>query len=421
MPPLFYPGHTMRLFILLFLFLFSSNVFAGWDFKYSLAVRDTRSCSSLLSHGSVPDNSYVTAKYVFYCDTSYDDGTGVSGNVASFSTFDSLPLDGLFHPDYPPVGPVYGVSYTDEQCQAAYSGLPFGNGGVSRIHGATVQTAMAGITQGSCIFTANPDDLECYNNSGFKFCYSDWFLSSSGDVNTVDSPGENVDSEVPQHLEPTSDPSSCASGSIAYDGQSYCYVGGAGDDLSHWDSDTGTVQPGPVGDIPPPSATDTDGDGIPDVNDPTPGTGDTVGGGSDGSGGTTTEPGGDYGSGGQFGDSGGSQGDGDGDGTDDGACTVFLGDAVCDWMFGVPTEPVQPALPVESVDADDLAVDFNSGLSTTASCPPPETVNVAFGDFSKLVEIPYTNICLFAEMIRGLVIAAAYMSAAFITYRGVIA
>lgn len=85
---------------------------------------------------------------------------------------------------------------------------------------------------------------------------------------------------------------------------------------------------------------------------------------------------------------------------------------VCDWIDWTQQEPVygdedEYELPI--IDPLENAPTWQSGLGSGV-CPSPRVVDTFVGTIS----IPFDIFCQLAEMLRGLVIAAAYLSAAYI-------
>lgn len=288
--------------------------------------------------------------------------------------------------DYDPVNPqlpagstggssVYGVPATDQQCQSQYSGS------FTRIPNIDLNQALAGVDIGACRFVANPNDTECYNNDGNQFCYSTWDVSSNGNNWYPGNPGNPVPTnDLPEYLTPTDDTSSCEYGSVAYGGQSYCY-----------NSD------------------------VSDSTERSPGYGSGgTGGGDDG--------GGDGGSGGDGDGSGGGSGGTGGGGYGDINIEVPGLEEILSWLQTEPSE-AEPDYPEDGLDAitreinvEDYTVNWSSGLSG-GSCPGPEVVGL--GRYGSIT-ISYDGFCQFAGLLRYLVIAAAYASAAFLTFRGLV-
>lgn len=181
---------------------------------------------------------------------------------------------------------------------------------------------------------------------------------------------------------PTSDPSlDCPWSYVSYDGQDYCYVGDdapVGDSyadgstrVDHWDG----------------SYTVTDAQGNSQTYRP--------------------------------------------DGTPDGTASLAPGGGPAGDSMGCPawicsdkgigddgSDGDGPSLPTEALDFSE-GQSWSSGLGSTASCPVPQTVPISFAGFSHDIEFSYQGFCDFASFIRALVLAAAYMSAAFLVYRGV--
>lgn len=299
---------------------------------------------------------------------------------------------------------VYNLPYTDEQCSDLYTGSYSMSFPVDSVNTDVVDLGSCQLQQtdfegegkniGVCTFS---EDGESQN------CFSDWQGVSTGQVNEIsfddlgyeDTPATQAEKsdEVPEYLTPTSDPSSCSSGSMSAGGQSYCVDTSSVvvTDLSGsaW---TGSSGGGSGGDG------DGDGDGEGD------GSGDGEG---DGEG----------------------QCDPETDGECDGEATECLPGMSC----YVPTDEQVEAkffdyfpgsvdnTQVTEYDASDFELDgeYESGL-TSGSCPAPVPVTLALGGNSHTFEITFEFFCQFALLIRGLVLASCSFLAANIIYRGVV-
>ncbi len=91
---------------------------------------------------------------------------------------------------------------------------------------------------------------------------------------------------------------------------------------------------------------------------------------------------------------------------------------VCDFFSHDEEPPLNddehPPLPV--IDAQPQT--WSSGLPSTATCPPPIVIELP-AIFGSSLSISYQPFCDFALMIQPLVLAAAYLTAAFFLIRGV--
>lgn len=253
-------------------------------------------------------------------------------------------------------------------------------------------------------FISLPDDLApvdesfTWESQGCEFSTSSlWIQEPSGDwsarVQTAEAleveppaeeiaPPEDGEDSTGDYVE-TSDPDTdCPWSNVSYDGQDYCYVGDdadIGDEyadgssrVDHWDGSY--------------TVTDSDGNSQTYNSDGEPT--DTA----------STAP-----------------------GSGPGAYNSGCPDWICsdDGIEGGDALGDAPDLPVETSDFGDDQVSWDSGLSSDASCPEPQSVPIAFAGFSTDLEFSYQGFCDFASVIRALVLAAAYMSAAFLVYRGV--
>lgn len=264
-------------------------------------------------------------------------------------------------------------------------------------------------------FVSLPDGLAPVGNSfswdydGCTFTTSSlWIQEPSGDWSSTvlsaeaiqpDPPIESGETSVPESGEDSSSKyvlsndvsNDCPYSNVSYGGDSYCYVGSDApqgqsypDDserIDHYDGSYTVVDSGG-------SSTDYNADGS--LKNPTtapvlPGQGPS---GSGSGGGVDGCP--------PWAPSWMCAGSGDGSGVGDGD-----GDLV---------------MPVQVIDPSSSSVDYDSGLSTSGSCPQPVSVTLPL--YSAEFEVSYQGFCDFASMIRSLVIAAAYMSSAFLVFRG---
>lgn len=120
-----------------------------------------------------------------------------------------------------------------------------------------------------------------------------------------------------------------------------------------------------------------------------------------------TEPGPGGGTPGEVGGSAASTVEGDTDG--DGEC-----DAGEDCLGGGPELGEHPALPSSDVGW----IDWSSGFGGTGSCPAPQNITLPGVFGGGVLQLSYEPFCDFASMIRPLLLAAAYLMAAFIVIRG---
>jgi len=84
--------------------------------------------------------------------------------------------------------------------------------------------------------------------------------------------------------------------------------------------------------------------------------------------------------------------------------------AFLEWFQGEPALEAAPQVPIVDVAGQD----YTSPLDGVGSCPAPRTVSSPFGDFT----LSYDAWCAFAVQVRPLVIAAAYIMAAFMLVGG---
>lgn len=81
---------------------------------------------------------------------------------------------------------------------------------------------------------------------------------------------------------------------------------------------------------------------------------------------------------------------------------------LCDWLFDVEPAEEHPAVPYHEVDPTELE-DYDSGFGG-GSCPAPYSTSVLAGEF----EIQWDGLCGFVEYLRPLVVALAWVLAAFV-------
>lgn len=80
---------------------------------------------------------------------------------------------------------------------------------------------------------------------------------------------------------------------------------------------------------------------------------------------------------------------------------------LCAWLFDEEPEPAHPDLPYVEVDPTDFE-EYDIGLGN-GTCPAPYVVSVLDGEF----EIQWDGLCGFVEYLRPLLIACAWVFAAF--------
>lgn len=114
----------------------------------------------------------------------------------------------------------------------------------------------------------------------------------------------------------------------------------------------------------------------------------------------------------------------DGLGTPGESCSADYPADVCEWLGfdegqGYGDGDAAPTLDSVSneVDITEYQEEFNSGLSSNAQCPAPQSMDLGrFGSY----QVTYQPFCDFASLIRYLVLMGAYATAAYLSYRGLV-